>query len=219
MPSSPALVPLLRLHYLARARLWSEVVVSGGDRVFVATTEPLVPGGRVQIEIDAPELDAAVLANATVQQVRPLSPGQPAGVLVKLDAESLERCKGLVADHDEAARIAGRAEPRADCDLTARLLAPTVAPGCAVKSLSANGVTLKTPSALTKDLEVRLGVVLPDGTEAQVSAVVMWSRAELALAGLRLVKVDPNTAQRLSEAVEVLLGRRAQGPSLARVVL
>jgi CheY-like chemotaxis protein len=219
MASSSALAPLLRLHFLARARLWSEVVVSGGDKVFVATTEALAPGARVQIEIDAPELDAPFLVNAQVQQVRPYTPGLPAGVLVKLDAESLERCKGLVADHDEAARIAGRAEPRADCDLTARLLLPTSAGGCAVKSLSAHGLTLKTPTALMKDAEVRLGVVLPDGSEAQVSALVMWSRSELALAGLKLVKVDSLTEKRLADAVEVLLGHRAQGPSLARVVL
>lgn len=202
---------LLRLHFLARARLWSEVVVSAGDRVFVATTEVLPPGTRVQVEVDAPELDGPILVQAVVQQTRPLGSGQPAGVMVKLDAESLERCRSEVADHDDAARIAGRTEDRADCELPARVLTPVAMQGCAVKSLSANGLTLKSPLPVSKDAQLTLSVMLPDGAEAQVQAVVMWSRPELALSGLRLQQVEAVTAQRLARAVQALLARRAQG--------
>ena len=61
----------LKLHFLARARLWSEVVLSGGDRVFVPTTEVLVPGTPVSVEIEAPEFEAPLLVTAVVQQLRP----------------------------------------------------------------------------------------------------------------------------------------------------
>ncbi|MDP1828796.1 MAG: response regulator [Archangium sp.] len=217
-PSAP-LGTGLKLHFLARARLWSEVVVSGGDRVFVPTTEVLAPGVAVSVEIDAPEFDAAIVVKAVVQQVRVPAPGQPSGVLVKLDEASLEKCRALVADHDDAARLAGRAEPRADCDLPAKVLTPQAMGGCTTKSLSAHGVTLKTPQPLVQDAQVGLALQLPDGTEALLTAVVMWTRPDLALAGLKLLQVDSTMVIRLQYAVEVLLGQRAQGPGLARTVL
>lgn len=209
----------LKLHFLARARLWSEVVVSGGVRVFVPTTEPFAVGAQVTVEIDAPEFDEAINITATVQQLRPLGMGQAAGVLVKVDAPSLEKLRGLVADHDDAARIAGRAEPRADCDLPARVLQPLTMPGCSTKSLSAHGLTLKTPQALTKGEQVTLALGLPDGTEARVSAVVSWSRPELSLAGLRVVNLDPATEKQLLYAVETLLDRQKKGPGQSKLVL
>ena len=209
----------LRLHFLARARLWSEVVVSGGERVFVPTTQALLPGAVVSVEVDAPEFDEPIVVKAVVQQVRPLAIGQAAGVLVKLDEPSLEKLRGLVADHDDSARVAGRVEPRADCDLPARVLRPLVMNGCSLKSLSANGVTLKTPQPLAKDGQVALSLQLPDGTEAALAAVVLWTRPDLSLAGLKLLQVDSTMEKRLLYAVEVLLGQRTQGPSLARTVL
>lgn len=209
----------LRLHFLARARLWSEVVVSGGERVFVPTTEAMAPGARVSVEIDTPELDEPIHVTAVVQQLRPLAIGQAAGVLVKLDEASLEKVRALVADHDDAARVAGRAEPRADCDLPARVVRPVVMNGCSTKSLSAHGITLKTPQPLVKDGQVALALQLPDGTEATLCATVLWTRADLSLAGLKLIEVDPTMEKRLLYAIEVLLGQRTQGPSLARTVL
>lgn len=210
---------LLKLHFLARARLWTEVVVSGGERVFVATTENFAIGSAVSIELDAPEFDAPVVVHATVQQTRPFAAGQPAGVLVKLDEASLEKCRSLVAEHDDDARIAGRTEPRVDCDLPSRVLTPLAMNGAAARSLSVHGVTLKTPQALDKDATVGLALQLPDGTEALVSAQVMWTRTELKLAGLKLLSVDAATEKRLANAVETLSGRLVIGPASSKLVL
>ena len=209
----------LKLHFLARARLWSEVVVSGGERVFVPTTEPFSVGAQVKVEIDAPEFDEAVTITATVQLLRPLGMGQAAGVLVKVDEPSLEKLRGLVADLDDAARIAGRAEPRADCELPARVLRPLAMQGCSTRSLSAHGLTLKTPQPLAKDDQVSLALGLPDGTEVSVSAVVLWARPDLSLAGLKLVKLDPLTEKQLLYAVETLLDRQKKGPAQSKLVL
>ena len=210
---------LLKLHFLARARLWTEVVVSGGERVFVPTTETPAPGTAVTLELDAPEFDAPVQVQATVQQLRAFGAGQPAGVLVKLDAASLETCRALVAEHDDDARIAGRTEPRIDCELPSRVLTPVAMNGATAKSLSVHGVTLKTPHALDKDVTVGLALQLPDGTEALVSAQVMWTRAELKLAGLKLLNVDAASEKRLAQAVETLSGQLVSGPASAKLVL
>jgi CheY-like chemotaxis protein len=142
-----------------------------------------------------------------------------AGVLVKLDEASLEKCRALVADHDAAARIAGRAEPRVDCDLPGRVLQPSPLNGCVVKSLSVHGLTLKTPKALAQDAQIGLAMQLPDATEVLVNATVMWTRPELMLSGLKVHQLDAMTEKRLQIAVEVLAGRRDAGPSLARTVV
>lgn len=210
---------LLKLHFLVRARLWAEVVVSGGDRVFVPTTEACTPGQQVSLQVEAPELEAPLLLTATVKELRPLSPSAPAGVLVTVDAPSLERCRAAVAQHDESARIAGRSEPRADCELPARVLSPAVQPGCAVKSLSAHGLTLKTVQPLPPDVVVGLVFNLPDGSEVLANAQVMWTRAELKLAGLKLLQLEEPVAQRVAAAVGGLLAKKGTGPAGGFVVL
>jgi CheY-like chemotaxis protein len=91
--------------------------------------------------------------------------------------------------------------------------------GCATKSLSVHGLTLKTSQPLAKDGHVGLALQLPDGTEALVNAQVMWTRTELMLSGLKLTQLDAMTEKRLQSAVEVLQGKRSVGPSLARTVL
>lgn len=210
---------LLKLHFLVRARLWSEVVVSGGDRVFVPTTEACSPGQQVALQIEAPELEAPLQLSAIVTELRPLTPSAPAGVLVTLDAPSLERCRAAVGMHDESARVAGRAEPRADCELPARLLSPAVQPGCTVKSLSAHGLTLKSALALPPDLAVGLAFQLPDGSEVLANAQVMWTRPELKLAGLKLLQLEATAAVRVAAAVDTLLSRTRSGPAAGFVVL
>ncbi len=209
----------LKLHFLARARLWSEVVVSGGERVFVPTTEALAPGAVVEVVVEAPELAAPLQLSATVREVRALTASSPSGVVVALDAPSLEQCRAAVAQHDAAARVAGRSEPRADCDLPVRVLSPAVQGGCAAKSLSEHGLTLKSAQPLAPDAQVGLALQLPDGTEALLNAQVMWTRPELKLAGLKLQPLDAATAPRLATAVATLLGRTSQGPASAFTVL
>jgi CheY-like chemotaxis protein/Tfp pilus assembly protein PilZ len=209
----------LKLHFLTRARLWSEVVVPHGEAVFVPTTEVLASGSAVSVEVEVPDLEAPLTVQGVVLQPRAPQPGQPNGVLVKLDDTSLDTCRALVAHHDDAARIASRGEPRVDCDLAARVVAPSPLSGCAAKSLSVHGLTLKTPEALVKDDHLEVAVQLPDGTEARLKAHVAWTRPELTLAGLRVLELDPMTEGRLGAAVEILQGVRAAGPGLARAVL
>lgn len=210
---------LLKLQYLSRSRLLTEVVVSAGEAVFVPTAEVLPPGTPVQLELDVPELDAPILVNAVVKQVRQLSGSSPAGLLVKLDAPSVEKCKALVAQHDDDARIAGRSEVRVDCDLSARVLAPVPMPGCHAKSLSRHGLTLKTPQPLAKDAQLTLALTLTDGTDATLSAQVMWTRPELALAGLKLLGLDDTTSKRLDAAVEALSQRVVPSNLRSRLVV
>lgn len=209
----------LKLQFLSRSRLWAEVVVSAGERVFVPTPELPAVGSTVHLEIELPELQLPIQAHAVVQQHRPANAGLPAGILLKLDAPSLEKCRALVADHEDGARLIGRGEPRADCDLPARVLNPRAMSGCHVKSLSLHGLTLRTPEVLEKDANTNLAVQLPDGSEMLINAQVLWSRPDLTLSGLKIGALDSTAQARLESAIEVLLGRKSVGPSSARLVL
>ena len=208
-----------RLHFLSRARLWSEVVVRNGEGVFVPTTETPAPGSAVDVDVEVAGLSVALKVTGVVQHVRPLSATQPSGAVLTLDAPSVERCRALVAEFDEAARTLGRTEVRADCDLPARVLRPTPMMGCAVKSVSGHGLTLKTSAPVEKGQTLFISLTLSDGSEALLQGQVMWSREELMLAGIRLEHLDATTESRLSNTIDVLQGKREAGPSLARVVL
>lgn len=206
----------LKLKYLARSRLWADVVLPRGDGVFVPTTEPLVAGAAVSVEVEAPELTEPLLLQATVQRSRPFDGQSPAGVYVLVATDGVEKCRALVgATRDESARTSGRGEKRVDCELPARVLSGDAKRDAVVKSLSAHGLTLKTSAALAKDAMVSLALTLPDGTEALVSAQVVWSRDDLTLAGLHLTGVDAATEQRLAGAVAALVARKPDGPGAA----
>lgn len=194
----------LKLRFLSRARLWSEVVVSSGEKVFVPTTGTFAVGERVELELEAAEFDAPLLTHGIVQELRPLTSASAAGVLVKLDADAVERCRALVGDHDDAARVAGRQEPRFDCDLSAHVLSPDPMTGCAVKSLSVHGLTLHTPKPVEQGAQLLLAVQLPEGSELLVSTQAMWARPELSLSGHQLVKLSVEAEVRLRVAVETL---------------
>lgn len=209
----------LKLLYPARSRLWAEVVYTNGERVFVPTTEALEVGATVAVEVEVADLAAPLVLEAQVLQQLPKVGAMPAGVFVQVLPKSVEHCRTLVgASRDEAARLAGRTEPRADCDFPARVLhfEPS---GAAVKSLSPHGLTLKTQRPLLDHQEIAAVITLADG-EALVAAKVMWSRPELMLAGLRITTVDDATLARLRATIDGLLGRMlAEQSSAATVVV
>ncbi|GMU58565.1 MAG: hypothetical protein AMXMBFR34_03280 [Myxococcaceae bacterium] len=199
----------LRLKYVARSRLWADIVLPKGDRVFVPTTEVLSPGAAVSVEVEAPELTEPLVLSATVQELRPFDGQSPAGVLVRVAPASVEKCRGLVgATREESARTTGRSEQRVDCELSARVVSGEAKSDAVVKSLSVHGLTVRTALPLARDAQVSLVVALPDGAEALLTAQVRWTREDLTLSGLHLTLLDPQTERRVREAVETLRARR-----------
>lgn len=198
----------LKLKYLARSRLWADVVLSHGDRLFVPTVENLGPGVGVAVEIEAPELAAALKIQGVVQEVRPFDGHAPAGVYVQVDSASIEACRNaLGVKRSESARTAGRSESRADCEFPARILGPGERQEVVVKSLSAQGLTLKTSSSFPQEAPLTISILLPDGPEAMVQARVAWSRQELALVGVRITQLEGNAQEHISAAVKLLAAR------------
>jgi CheY-like chemotaxis protein len=194
----------LKLSYLARSRLWVDIVHSQGALLFVPTTAALKATDSVTIDLEAPDLHAPLVVLGVVQRVQPVLGTVPAGVFVTLEPSSVERCRLAVgAERQTSTRTGGRAEHRVDCDLPARVLQPQLLSG-SVRSLSPSGLTLKTSRPLAKDDVVGLSVTLPEHKEVLLNAVVLWSRPELLLSGLQLTSKQADVSQAISHAVEQL---------------
>lgn len=204
----------LKLSLSSRAHLWAEVVMARGDRVFVPTDDDLAVGSQTGLSIEAPELPSSLTCVVTVQGVRPAAGTLKRGVWVKIDEATVAKLQALVGMHqrdEQAQRVAGRTEPRVDCDFPARVLSASMAGAgeCAVKSISPHGLTLKAPFVTAPGKVISISVTLPDG-DANLTGTVMWIRAELQLCGLRLIALDSVTEVRLEKVVNSLSASKAE---------
>jgi CheY-like chemotaxis protein len=202
----------LKLSFPSRAHLWAEVVMSRGDRVFVATDEKLETGSQTGLSVEAPELHTSITCVVTVQGTRPSTPTLKSGVWVKVDEATVARLQSLLgaASKDEdKQRVTGRAEPRVDCDFPARVTSPLVVTDGRVKSISPHGLTLKAGFTTAPGKVLSLTVTLPDG-DAMLSGTVMWIRTELQLCGLRLIGLDSITEVRLEKTVTSMWASKAE---------
>jgi CheY-like chemotaxis protein/Tfp pilus assembly protein PilZ len=192
----------LRLSYVDRSRLWADLVNTDGERVFIQTEEPYVVGAHVALLVWAPEFSAPLQLSAVVQSLRPANGPLTAGVVVKLDPGSVERCRSAIgAVKEDPVRIAGRKESRVDCNLEARVTSPRPIDKCVAKSLSASGFTLTGAGFSLEEPRVTVQLMLPDGKPVEINSQVLWVRPELGLAGFRIISLSPDAANRINEAV------------------
>jgi CheY-like chemotaxis protein len=201
----------LKLICTSRAHLWAEVIMSRGERVFVESEETMAVGSQVGLSIEAPELAVAISCVVLVQAMRPAMTGFRGGYWVRVDEATVARVQTLIGTNSKDAeqRVAGRTEPRVDCDLSAHLIAPEVVSDCSVKSISPHGLTLRTSFKTSPGNVLSLSALLPDGP-ATLSGTVMWVRTELKLCGLRLIGLDSVTEVRLEKAVNELTISKAE---------
>lgn len=192
----------LTMNFAGQAQLWAQIVLSRGERVFVATDERFELGAPVSLALTSPDLTTALGVTSTVVGHRPATASTPAGVVVTLDAPSVERVEAALKSlTDELGSQRLRAPPRAEHQFAARVLRPSQIDGCSVKSLSATGLILSTPAALMVESEVLIGISLLEH-EVRVPATVSWARPELNLVGLRLGQLDPEVRNQLTRAIE-----------------
>ncbi len=195
----------LKLTYVDRSRLWADLVNTDGDRVFIATDEPYVVGAHVAVVVGAPEFAAPLQLSAVIQSLRPPSGALAAGVVVKIDPGSVERCRAAIgAAPAEPVRVAGRKEPRADCSLAARITSPRTIEHCVAKSLSPSGFTLTGATLSVEEQKVTVVVTLPDGHPVEIQSQVLWVRPELGLAGFRITGLSADASNRINEAVAAM---------------
>ncbi len=210
----------LKLTFAGHAQLWAEIVLPRGDRVFVATAEPLELGAVVALTLESPELASPLVVTATVSGLRPATPSTPAGVVVNLNTNAVDRVQAALHEVAPTDLPQVRVASRPERQFAARVVIPKLIEGCSVKTLSTSSMTLTTPVQLPLEETVVIALQLPDG-EVQVSAVVSWVRPELNLIGLRVGTLDPMALTRIKRALDAdqKLSAEASLPSGHTIVI
>jgi CheY-like chemotaxis protein len=209
--------PRLTLRFGTRSKLWADVVHALREQLFVETTLALKVDARVDLSVFAPALEKALDLEGTVVQVRAGDGALQAGVVVRLAETSVARCReALNAPRNDAMRTTGRSEPRLEGQLAARVTFPDVVPGCTVRGLSQNGLTLNCTKAYAAGTVLEL-MVSAGGGEVKVTGAVNWSRPELGLCGLLLRDTGAEAIDRLVKALTQ--GNPSTMPRSATVVI
>lgn len=208
----------LKLSYRERNLLWADLLNVGGDRVFILTdTQPTV-GDPVSVLIEAPELSAPLRITALVQGQRPATGISPAGIFVRVDAASLEKCRAAIGTRGPPAATATQKEVRAEFAVSVRLNSPRPTGELLAKSLTSKGFTLKGVSGLADGTTVTGVMTMPDGFEAAIGALVIWTRPDLDLSGFKLTTAAEGAAARISEAVTALKSNTSPPTGITIVV-
>jgi CheY-like chemotaxis protein len=193
--------PKLTIRFGTRSKLWADVVHALGERLYVETSSAHLLGDKVELEIFAPGLDLALHLEGTVVATQKTEGALKAGVFVRLAESSVARCReALNVPRNDDARLGGRAEPRAEGQLPARVIFPDVVPNATVRGLSSNGLTLTCSKPYAPKTHIEL-MVKAGGTELKVTGVVSWSRPELGLCGMQLLNVSPETVEKLLKSL------------------
>ena len=158
------------------------------------------------MEVESPELPEHLALVGTVQGRRPAVGRFTAGLVVTFDADSVRRCEAALGAKDPTAG-ATPAKPVAanvDCALSARIQRPEGAQPCTVRNLSMGGLTIVAPVMLAVQESLDLMLDLPSGIQLHLTGQVIWCRADLSLAGLRITRIEPQAALLLGEALRSL---------------
>lgn len=197
----------LRLEFPDKHRLWSELVKSNTDRVFVETPVTQVKlGTRAQLELAVE--GALLVATAEVVALRMEGGRFRPGVWVKLPKEEVLKVRRFLGLADEPTRsAAGRAAHREPCNLEVVLRRPAVPQGARLRNLSDSGGLLETSAPLIVGQFLELELKLDDGSSVLLSAEVARETRNT-WAGLHFIDLGPAAAQ-LHAQLERLRARPA----------
>jgi CheY-like chemotaxis protein/Tfp pilus assembly protein PilZ len=192
----------LQLKFSDKYRLWSELIQSGVDRIFVdsETTFPL--GSEVPVELVLPELPLHIVMVGEVVGLRPASERFKQGVYVRFSSGEVEKCRSYLG----LARLSERAEngrrvSRIDCALALRFVVPPVAETFIVKNLSERGLLAKCSLGLILGQRVQLQITLDNAEELRLQAEVSWTRTELGLLGLKFLDVPADSLNSIGRCI------------------
>ena len=192
--------------------IWSELLQSNTERVFIATMDEARIGSTVAVSIVSPELPEPLVIEGVVLARRTNSARFASGVFVKFGERELHKCReslGLTAP--PRFRVEGRREERADCALQVRFRVPEIGEPCQARNISASGLLTTCPVDLAVGQEVVVTVALGLGVEATLGATVSWARNELHLVGVQFKDLSDEVEKQLRRAIE-RLSRPAETP-------
>jgi CheY-like chemotaxis protein len=211
----------LRLEYSDKYRLWSDLVRSHGDRMFVATTEAVKLGTTTMIEIQVPELAMPILVEGKVVGSRGKSRRFEAGVFVRIPEYELEKCRRFLGlrrpvDADGRARRALRVYKT----LEVRFGEPRIETPCSTRNISETGLFVVGTFDLVVGQQVSIELMV-GGVALPMEALVAWSAPAQSAAGLELIDLSEEVAGALRELIDSTIDemRRDKEPRSRPIVV
>lgn len=193
-----------RLEFADRYRLWSELVHSNTDRVFVATEEPPHLGGRVPVELTLKGTPVRVVVVATVVGRRAAGGRFPGGIFLKFEPGEVEKCRRFLGLSVPGSESQGRKTPRVRCALEVAFVSHEQARSFEIRNLSESGMLCTAPAGIAIGERARLLLTLDDLQKVPVEAEVTWVRPQDRIAGLRFVDAPAESRRMIAASVERL---------------
>lgn len=210
----------LRLEFTDRYRLWSELIHTNAERVFIATDELPRIASEVAVELVLPDPPVTIVLIGSVVGLRAKSDRFPSGVFVRFGSREVEKCRAYLGLNRASTEVeAGRKASRVDCELKLRLTEPKLAAGCVAKNLSESGLLATVPGKLFLGQRVALVLTLDDGSELATGAEISWVREEIHLVGMQFVGMPATERERLDVAVQRLSERSKRASAVATTTL
>ncbi|MDF1562057.1 MAG: response regulator [Deltaproteobacteria bacterium] len=165
---------MLQLLFDDKYALWSDLIHRGSDRLFLATEDTPEIGSRVPLEIRAKAGGLPIRLNVEVVARRPRSRRFQAGCYIRLDGESLDKCRRFLGlEPPGAAYQRARRSARVHTEVRVRVETPAGEKRGTTRNLSSTGAFLVVPASLNPGERLQLVLELPDG-EVEVEADVQW---------------------------------------------
>ena len=156
----------LQLKFSDKYRLWTELIQSGVDRLFIETEATFPLGSEVPVELVLPDLPLHIVMVGEVVGLRPSSERFNQGIYVRFTSGEIEKCRSYLGLSRLSERTeTGRRVSRIDCALALRFHVPPVAETFIVKNLSERGLLAKCSLGLILGQRVQLQITL-DNAEA-----------------------------------------------------
>jgi CheY-like chemotaxis protein len=200
---------MLKLSYTDKYRLWSDLMRSSVDRLFVATSEALQLGSTETLEIHLVNQGKPVVVEGRVVGRRPKSRRFEAGIYVRIPEHELEKCRRFLGLRRPAeAESRARHNLRVHHEAEVRFLDPKTDASCHTRNISEAGLFVVGDVELVAGQHVRIELDL-DGAPMRLDALVAWSSKNQNAAGLELIDLDPSSVTRLRHAIAAYVAHRA----------
>ena len=193
-----------RLEFADKYRLWSELLHSNTERVFVPSEDLSALGASVPVELALTGTTVRLVIAGRVVGVRHPGGRFPSGLFLHFPPEEIEKCRRFLGLHLPGGFEKGRKQPRVRCALELQFVNRAVQGRFEVRNLSTSGLLCTAPPGLMEGERVALLLTLDDGGQVPVEAEVSWTRAHDGLSGLRFMDPPAESRRLIGEAVERL---------------
>ncbi len=197
------------LKFADKYRLWSELLYSNTERVFVPTEALPALGQRLPVELLLESTAVRIVLSGTVVGLRQHGGRFPAGAFLRFEHGEVEKCRRFLGLNEPGHFERGRKAPRVRCALEVAFPHRTGDQKFELRNLSATGLSCLGPGGLREGERLGATLTLDDHGTVAVEGEVTWTQAGSGLLGLRFMDLSDETRERITDSVNRMLDARS----------